>query len=497
MDGVNNAPNTNTTSPCNSTAWHPQSDLLTATDGVNATFDLPHEMSYAKTIFACPTPAAPNRNCSSMCGSVACTDSDPLKVSDFLTAAYNYRSNSCTQPDADNTFKQVAGHYQGWPAALPSSRDVLWNYWTYAQAFLLQDKMFSPVPSYSRIAHEFLVSAWAADDCANGAPCPAPDPNHAGNPDYPTDYQDTNTSSFGWKEITSALNTHGVSWRFYRGDDWNPALCPVGSQTCTQRCTCMGDLNPTNNYGNCFVAGANPTSDLWNPLPFFTDVQKVMGSWHGDSLQGFLSAVNTKVDGQWSDVSMPQVSWIIPGVNTSEHPNFSYSANGTTTQNDDPRPGQAYVTTLLQQIMKNTAIWNSSVVFLAWDDWGGYYDHVRPPRETINGVTKVMYGPRVPAMVLSPWLGVGKLDHQTLSFDAYLKFIEDLWLYDPNGCGAQRVGDTATPACVHGTADNRPTPLRENQPVLGDLLNEFDFYKVVKAPPLGLANLSCNWPPGP
>ena len=53
------------------------------------------------------------------------------------------------------------------------------------QAFLVQDRMFTPVPSYSRMTHLFMVSGWAADDCGTTSPCPT-NPN---NPDYPTEYR--------------------------------------------------------------------------------------------------------------------------------------------------------------------------------------------------------------------------------------------------------------------------------------------------------------------
>ena len=89
--------------------------------------------------------------------------------------------------------------------------------------------------------------------------------------------------------------------------------------------------------------------------------------------------------------------------------------------------------------------WNSTAIFLRWDDWGGFYDHVVPPSVDQNG-----YGLRVPGMVISPYARQGYIDHQTLSFDAYLKFIEDDFL------GGQRL-DPAT----DGRPDPRPD-VREN-----------------------------------
>jgi phospholipase C len=73
------------------------------------------------------------------------------------------------------------------------------------------------------------------------------------------------------------------------------------------------------------------------------------------------------------------------------------------------------------------------------------------------------YGLRVPGLVISPYARKGYIDQQTLSFDAYLKFIEDLFLH------RQRLNPK-----TDGRPDSRPT-VREKLPILGDLLNEFDF----------------------
>jgi hypothetical protein len=119
--------------------------------------------------------------------------------------------------------------------------------------------------------------------------------------------------------------------------------------------------------------------------------------------------------------------------------------------------------------------WNETAVFLTWDDWGGFYDHVEPPKVDVNG-----YGIRVPGLLISPWARAGLIDHQTLSFDGYLKLIEDLYL------GGQRL-DPVT----DGRPDSRPT-VREDVGILGNLLKEFDFSqeplrKLILDPnPLGL-----------
>jgi len=99
-----------------------------------------------------------------------------------------------------------------------------------------------------------------------------------------------------------------------------------------------------------------------------------------------------------------------------------------------------------------SALWDSTVIFLTWDDWGGFYDHVAPIRVDPNG-----YGLRVPGLTISPWVKPHTIDHRVYSQDAYLRFIEDIFL---NGARLDPAHD--------GRPDSRPT-VREDEPELGDL----------------------------
>ena len=75
------------------------------------------------------------------------------------------------------------------------------------------------------------------------------------------------------------------------------------------------------------------------------------------------------------------------------------------------------------EVIRPREQWLRTAIFLTWDDWGGFYDHVKPPVVDENG-----WGLRVPSLIISPWAKQGFIDHQTLSFDAYLKLIEDRFL---------------------------------------------------------------------
>jgi phospholipase C len=109
--------------------------------------------------------------------------------------------------------------------------------------------------------------------------------------------------------------------------------------------------------------------------------------------------------------------------------------------------------------------WPSTAILLAWDDWGGFYDHVAPPK--VDGIG---YGIRVPGLVISPYARPGYVDHQTLTFDAYLKFIEDDFM------SGARI-DPRT----DGRPDSRPN-VREDAPGLGDLTRDFNFNRPPRPP---------------
>ena len=127
-----------------------------------------------------------------------------------------------------------------------------------------------------------------------------------------------------------------------------------------------------------------------------------------------------------------------------DHPNAGGAA---TTRQPLITAGQTYVTGLINTVM-HSPNWDSTAIFLCWDDWGGFYDHVVPPDRRRPTATACV----CPALVISPYAKHGYVDHQILSFDAYLKFIEDDFLH------GQRI-DPRT----DGRPDPRPD-VRENAP---------------------------------
>ena len=300
------------------------------------------------------------------------------------------------------------------------------NYWTYANDFVLQDHMFEPNASWSLPSHLFMVSEWSArctqhdnpSSCVNalqnpGTP-PAAGTNAGSNPIY------------AWTDLTYLLHEHGVSWGYYVVSGSEPDCADDSALSCAA------------------VKQNAATPGIWNPLPYFDTVKNDGQTGNIQSVDRFYAAAKSG--------SLPAVSWVVPSGPVSEHPPGAVSA------------GQSYVTSLINAVMASPD-WNSTAILLSWDDWGGFYDHVAPPSVDLNG-----YGLRVPGLVISPYAQRGYIDHQTLSFDAYDKFIEDLFL---NG---QRI-DPHT----DGRPDPRPD-VRENESALGNLMSDFDFSQAPLAP---------------
>jgi phospholipase C len=306
------------------------------------------------------------------------------------------------------------------------------NYWAYAHDFVLQDHMFESNDSWSLPAHLFLVSEWSARCSRTGDPMSCV--NATQSPSNPPDYQrqvgitDPTPPDYPWSDLTYLLHKNGVSWAYYVFNGSEPDCDNDAAMSCSS------------------VPQHARTPGIWNPLPYFDTVRQDRQLTNIQSLSDFFAA--TKAD------TLPAVSWVIPNGGVSEHPPALVTA------------GQTYVTGLINAIMQSPD-WASTAIFLTWDDWGGFYDHVRPPRVDENG-----YGIRVPGLVISPYARRGFIDHQTLSFDAYTKFIEDDFL------GGQRL-DPAT----DGRPDPRPD-VREKLPQLGDLSADFDFSQTPLAPVL-------------
>jgi len=111
--------------------------------------------------------------------------------------------------------------------------------------------------------------------------------------------------------------------------------------------------------------------------------------------------------------TLPAVSWLTPPFAQSDHPPTSMCL------------GENWTVEYLNALMQSR-YWKSTAVVLTWDDFGGFYDHVAPPHVDLYGD-----GPRVPAIVISPYSRPGFVDDTTLEFASVLRFIETIFDVPP------------------------------------------------------------------
>jgi len=304
------------------------------------------------------------------------------------------------------------------------------NYWAYARHFVLQDHLYEGMRSWSWPSHLELTSEWSAvctdpTKASTRVSSPSAGKPHTG-------------LELPWANLFQLFDSHGVSWKYYLQGGAEPD-CDDDGMTCPNQ------------------PQVSMVPSIWNPAPFFTSVKR-KGS-------AYLSAHNPDTTQFFADLrngTLPQVSWVVPSGENSEHP-----PSGVTR-------GMEYVTRMVNAVMRSS-YWKNTVIFISWDDWGGFYDHVAPPIADRNGTDTPIqgYGIRVPGIMISAYAKAGTIDHSVLSFDAYATFIEDLFMnkarLDPRALGTPDHRPDIRDALTHvRLIDGTEAPI-------GSLMDEFDF----------------------
>lgn len=239
---------------------------------------------------------------------------------------------------------------------------LLSYYWNVADEYVLFDRFFSSAAGGSAINHFFWVAA------APGVPAEGQTPQ-ALLADTPT--------------IFDRLEEAGISWKFY-----------------------VQNYDPNLTYRTQHLYPGNRAAQvIWAPvlnIDRFLD-DPVLNSKIVDLTQYKKDLV---------DGTLPAVAFMVPS-GPSEHPPSNIES------------GQRFVKTLVQMLMQSQ-YWSSSAFMWAYDDWGGWYDHVPPPQVDDYG-----YGFRVPALLVSPYARRGYIDSTDLDYTSILRFIEDNWHINP------------------------------------------------------------------
>lgn len=247
------------------------------------------------------------------------------------------------------------------------SRSDVEPYWDIAGEYVLADRMFSSNLDGSFISHQYVVAAYAsrAVDYPGG-----PWGCEGGKTDtVPTLRADRTLGKriracFDNPTIASEADAAGMSWRFYAGS-------VPGN----------GGLWSAYQADHAIYDGADWGTDVINPpAQFLTDVAKG---------------------------KLANVTWITPTWSTSDHPS------------QDATDGPAWIASIVDAV-GTSKFWNSTAIFIMWDDWGGFFDPVKPVFEDYDGL-----GFRVPLLIVSPYAKQGSVTHVRYETASVLRFIED------------------------------------------------------------------------
>jgi phospholipase C len=180
--------------------------------------------------------------------------------------------------------------------------------------------------------------------------------------------------------LTDLLDTANVTWRYY---------APSAGSIWT---------------------GPNAIQHMCGPNATPPNATQCVGpDWTGTSPKVVLNQTqsNAQILTDIANNQLAQVSWVIPDGQDSDH---ALNNNGC---------GPSWVTSIVDAI-GNSPYWSNTAIFITWDDWGGWYDHVPPP-QILNAYE---FGFRVPMIVVSPYAKLGYISHVTHDFGSILKFIE-------------------------------------------------------------------------
>jgi phospholipase C len=235
-------------------------------------------------------------------------------------------------------------------------------YWDYASKFVLMDNFFSSQMGPSLPNHLYLIAGQSGGLIENPGRCQSREICQGASSQNP--YGLPESMTFNFTNVMDELDNRGISWKYYTGDK--------------------------NDYKN---------AGYWNPLPAFTSFKK-----NPSRLNNL--APNDQFLTDLAKGNLAQVVWVIPKEDESDHPTANVKS------------GEKYLVSSINAIMQSK-FWPSTAIFVTWDDYGGWYDHVAPPQVDAFGL-----GFRVPCLIISPYAKEGFIDHTQSEFTSILKFIE-------------------------------------------------------------------------
>lgn len=264
-------------------------------------------------------------------------------------------------------------------------------YFQMAEQYTFGDRMFQTNQGPSFPAHQFLIAGTSAPTATSnlfaaenvspgtGAGCIAPPDNYVKLVDPNGNETQHMYPCFEHPTLSDLLDNKGISWRYYTptasfiwtGPDAIQHICVP--QTINGQLVCTGAA-----WQNVILGQAKVLEDIANQ-------------------------------------NLAQVTWVIPNGQESDHAHVNDGS------------GPSWVASVVNAI-GNSSYWADTAIFVTWDDWGGWYDHVPPPQVLVNCAQwgcGYVYGFRVPLIVISPYAKAQYLSHTNHDFGSLLKFIEE------------------------------------------------------------------------
>jgi phospholipase C len=273
------------------------------------------------------------------------------------------------------------------------TREGIPNYWAYADNFVLSDHTFSSMYGPTFPEHLYTVAAQSGRVAGNKDQATNPG-GYCGDPgetvirfrpgmtkkqeqevmaavrrvdiDGIVSYWEHVRACFDFEVLPDQLERKGISWHYYADEgSWMNALLAI--------------------------------NHMYNSEHWGTDITPE---------EDFIEDIENR--------NLDKITWVVPGPGVNEHPGGPSVC-----------VGENWTVDVVNRLM-NSKYWKSTAIFLTWDDFGGFYDHVEPPQFDIMGL-----GPRVPMLIISPYAKEGFVDPTVYEFSSVLKFMETVYDLEP------------------------------------------------------------------
>ena len=246
-------------------------------------------------------------------------------------------------------------------------------YWDMAHEWVVADHMFQSHLDESFVSHQYIIAAQAGSsvDLPYGMwGCPGGKSDQVPVISHNRDIGGYETPCWDYTTLGDELDQAGLSWKFYTSKYGSPS---------------SGDGSWWSSY--------QAVNHIYNGPDWKTDIITPQKQFLKDVPAGKLA----------------NFTWITPICSDSDHVNCGGGF------------GPSWVAAIVNAV-GNSKFWDSTAIFVMWDDWGGLYDPVKPPFEDYDGL-----GFRVPLLVISPYAKKDYVSHVQYETASVLRFAEDLW----------------------------------------------------------------------